>query len=500
MLNRLSAHILDAIPGAAIWMTPLLCALGGVFFPQFTLLLSGVGALYVTIRFLIAGVANLRGMRLLQHWQQIDWQWHYTQHAGPASLRWDDVYHVVIIPNYNEPLDLLRSTLKTLGRAELATTRITVILAMEAAEAGCIQKAQQLQAEFAACFEGFYFTVHPRGLPGEIQCKSANLAWAARWAKRELVDRQNRAMDHILVTTMDADTRWHPAYFSALTALYALDSARHMRFWQAPPRYQDNIEALPPVMRLVHDYSSAIELAHLAASWWWGLPISSYSLSLRLIDRAGYWDTDVIADEWHMFIKAFFVTQTRLRVIPVFLPFRVRVTAGQTLLESIRNRYLQTLRHAWGSKEITYVVRQMVAHAGMPLLPGIRLLARVAHDVVMSGFGWMLVTFGALLPLLFHPQLLVTFVEAPFMVPGLLLLLLSMGLTFVQGAIHAVLEGRLRDQEVPAQSVADAEHVTRLSFLLLPVLIFLFVTLPVLHAQTLLLLGRSLQFRVTQKQ
>lgn len=496
----MSNRVLDSAPGCLIWITPLCCALGAAFVPQFTLLLSAVVALYVAVRFVIAGGANLLGLWRIRHWQTIDWRQHYENHVRPDSLPWDAVQHVVIIPNYNEPLDVLRATLDALKQSDVAASKLTVVLAMEEAEDDCVQKAKRLQAEYASYFARFYFTVHPGGLPGEMQCKSANLAWASRWIKHELVDKFDVPIDCVIVTTMDADTRWHRDYFSALTALFALSPDRHRLFWQAPSRYQDNIESLHPIMRLVNDYSSAIELGHLAATWWWALPISSYSLSLRLVDQAGYWDGDVIADEWHMFIKAFYVTDTRLRVAPVFLPYRVRVTAGNTLPEAVRNRYLQTLRHAWGSKEISYVVCQMIAHTQSPKLPGLRLLARVAHDVVMSGFGWMLVFSGSLLTLLLHPGLLRDFIAAPAQVPGLVILLLSIALMFVQGAVYAYLEGRLRLRESAVQKAADDESVTRLSFVLLPVLMFVFVTLPVLHAQTLLMLGRSLQFRVTRKQ
>jgi len=71
-----------------------------------------------------------------------------------------------------------------------------------------------------------------------MQCKSANQAWAARWIKRKLVDQLGYNIDHIVVTTMDADTLWHEDYFEALTYLFATNPDRHLRFWQAPIRYQ----------------------------------------------------------------------------------------------------------------------------------------------------------------------------------------------------------------------------------------------------------------------
>ena len=88
--------------------------------------------------------------------------------------------------------------------------------------------------------------------------------------------------------------------------LFALHEARHLRFWQAPIRYHGNIWEINPLLRIVNAYATAFELAYLASPWWLAMPMSSYALSLRLLHSSGYWDGDVIADEWHMFIKAYF--------------------------------------------------------------------------------------------------------------------------------------------------------------------------------------------------
>ena len=46
------------------------------------------------------------------------------------------------------------------------------------------------------------------------------------------------------------------------------------------------------------------------------------------INRADYWDPNVIADEWHMFIKTFFSRDGDLRLRPIFLPFYACATGG----------------------------------------------------------------------------------------------------------------------------------------------------------------------------
>jgi cellulose synthase/poly-beta-1,6-N-acetylglucosamine synthase-like glycosyltransferase len=438
------------------------------------------------------------GLRRVSKWEKTDWYARYQQDAPPDALAWDDVHHVVIIPNYKEPEDVLRRTLDQLARQYEAQKRMTIVLAMEASESGCIAKAEMLQREYARFFANFHFTVHPRGLPGELQSKSPNQAWAARWIKRKLVDESGYSIDTILVTTMDADTLWHDNFFFALTYLFAINPRRHRCFWQGPIRYHANIWEINPLLRLVNAYATALELAYLAAPWWSALPMSSYSLSLRLLDMSGYWDGDVIADEWHMFIKAYFARDGDLDMVPVFLPFLATAPTGQNFLDAIKNRYQQTLRHAWGSKEVGFMIAKMIEHPEIPLTRTGQLLIRIAHDILLAGAGWVILTLGSQLPVLLHPGL------APFppseilKSPVWLLLSVSSTAVVILGIVFWYQDVLVRPPRSQKPTMRE-RFLTLLSFPLLPPLTVVLLALPAIQAQTRLLLGIPLQFRVTRK-
>jgi hypothetical protein len=185
---------------------------------------------------------------------------------------------------------------------------------------------------------------------------------------------------------MDADTGWHPAHFACLTTLFALQPDRYRRFWQAPIRYHGTSGTWRrprPGTRLFLGLGAGLPLrAGLVP-----LPMSSYALSLRLLDSVGYWDSDVIADEWHMFIKAFFQRDGKIRLERVYLPFYGEATTGNGFWDSIKNRYQQSLRHAWGSKEVGYALARIIEHPEMEIKRGLRLFFRVAHDIILAGPG-----------------------------------------------------------------------------------------------------------------
>jgi hypothetical protein len=495
---------LDGIPGCLAWIAIFFSIASAIAFPNMVLLLAALLGFYSTLRFLFAGIANVRGLRLIRQWQTVDWYARYQEDAGPESLAWDAVHHIVIIPNYKEPVEILQKTLDRLAIQYEADRRITIMLAMEAAEEGCVEKAKHLQAQYQGRFAHIYFSVHPRGLPGEMQCKSANQAWACRWAKRKLVEEKGYNTDHILVTTMDADTLWHENHFFALTYLFATNPERSLRFWQGPIRYHSNIWEINPLLRIVNAYSSAFELAYLAAPWWIPMPMSSYSLSLRLLDSSGYWDGDVIADEWHMFIKAYFARDGQVMLERVFLPFSGTATTGDTLWAAIKNRYSQTLRHAWGSKEVGYIVAKMLEHPEIEFHTSFKLLFRVAHDILLAGAGWVILTVGAQLPILLNPRIappIDGIIHAPALLlqyPTFLLLSVAGFLVVVLGIIFWYQDVIVRPPRTHPQTVRE-RFLTLLSFPLMPILTLIFVALPTLQAQTRLLVGIPLRFKVSQK-
>ena len=485
---------MDAIPGTLAWLALTSALVGALCAPKALILGAALLAAYTAVRFTVAAAAALWGLRKVQRWEHSDWRAEHHRRATRGSLPVDSVHHLVIIPNYGEDLDLLRRTLDGLAEQISARTTLSVVLAMEAAELGSAEKGAQLRAEYSAAFEHVFVTVHPQDLPGEMQCKSANQSWAIRCARQVMVDQLAISADRIVVTSMDADTLWHPAYFECLSVLFATEPQRYTTYWQTPIRYHANVWAIHPLMRLLYAYSSAWELAYLAAPWWQGLPMSSYSLSLSLLESAGYWDTDVIADEWHMYLKSYFLRGGDQRLQTVFLPFLASATTGRTLRQAIQERYWQTFRHAWGAKEIGYTIRQTARHPKTPRWRAWLLLLRVAHDNLLAGAGWVIMFLGSQLPLLFHPAWARSaLTSSPFVLFQVSILTIT-ALTVLFWAVDL----RTRPSRQASWSLRD--RILELASLpLIAVLTVLCVALPVLHAQTRLMLGKSIRFRVSPK-
>ena len=512
-LPPIPERVLDGIPGFLAWIALLVSIASAVAFPLTLMTMAALVACYSAFRFFLAGIANGIGIRRIKDYETIDWYQKYLDDKTPTALDWDSVHHLVIIPNYNESMKILCRTLDQLSLQHNARTQISVLLAMEAAEQESYQKAQSLNRQYADHFANVYFTVHPRGLIGEMQCKSANLSWAVNRFLENVVDEFELNTENVVLTTMDADTRWHVNHFAALTYHFAINEDRHRSFWQAPIRYHGNIWQVNPLMRIINTYATAFELAYLAAPWWMAMPMSSYSLSLKLLEQSGNWDTDVIADEWHMLIKAYFATGGHVSIQHIYLPFLADSTTGANIFQSIKNRYSQTLRHAWGSKEVGYMLAKLIENPHVFSFTSLKLLLRIAHDILLAGAGWIILTVGSQLPVFFHPDI------APVKLDGLLaagdklefaldglsashpawfLLAVSGLVMLVLVVVFQVQDYRIRPERVaPYTLVESVLELLSIPFML--VLTLWVVALPTLVAQTRLLLGIPLQFIVTDK-
>ena len=230
------------------------------------------------------------------------------------------MHHLVIIPTYKESVEKLRATLGKLAESEVAHEKLLVVVAMEEADASAPARFEELQREFGHSFLAMIGTTHPSDIPGEVRGKSSNEAWAAKKAKRLFCDEMGFDLDHLTVTSCDADTLFHPRYFSALTYYFATNPRRYRTFWQGPIFYYNNVWDVPAPLRIQNSLGGINHLAKLVRKYTVLFPQSTYSLSMRMCHDVGYWDVDVVPEDWHMFLKCFFEMGGEPDVQPILLP------------------------------------------------------------------------------------------------------------------------------------------------------------------------------------
>jgi len=489
-------RLLDVLPGAITWVVLIGTFLGAFWAPIVTITITIALQLYWGVRGLGIAVFGLLGVRRILTDRKVDWLERYKSEASRRDdlLDWKEVRHIVIVPNYKEPIHVLRNTIEALAAQRQVERQILVVLAMEAKEEGAAEKAKLLQREFDARLGGIFYTLHPSGIPGEVPGKSANEAWAGRWAHEYFVQRMGYELSALTITSCDADSVFHPSYFACLTHQFAVNPSRYVRLWQAPLFFHNNAWDIPAFIRLVTLFMSMNQLAQLATGGRRTFPISTYSASLSLVHGVGGWDTDIIPEDWHMFLKCFFARRGEVRVEPIFLPVSADAPQADTAAKTVASRYQQALRHAWGITDFRYAVSQSRLHPEIPWRHKLPKIAAVLREHLVLSVSWIVLVVGFTLPHLANPGFFATDVGA---FCARLYRDLIIGATVISPifpVMDYLLSGppanRSRWLQIP-QAIIEWN--------LMPLITIVFVALPSVHAQTKLMLGRPLAYKVTQK-
>ncbi|KAJ3071854.1 hypothetical protein HDU98_004704 [Podochytrium sp. JEL0797] len=290
-----------------------------------------------------------------------------------------DIFHVIVIPNYKESIETLTETLDVLASHELARSNYKVCLAMEETEDKCEAKALVLLSEYAASFHTLTFTVHPKNLPGEIRGKSSNTNWACTQLYHRFsttgsfhheptpVSTEQQQLtpslhEHIY-TCIDADTCFAADYFTTVAYEYTTLStdARKAAMFIPSLLFDRNSQDVNPLVRVMDLSWSASQMSYFLPHYPFRPATSAYSVPMELASAVGFWDTsrEALGEDYHMTIKCTFATSGRLRVIPIFSPASQFNICGDkpTFTSGIYARIIQLRRHMWGSLDLGYTLR-----------------------------------------------------------------------------------------------------------------------------------------------
>ena len=489
-------RLAQMLPGIVTWFAISILFWGPLAFPWPLALGILAFDLYWFARAFSAAYHGIQGYWRIKATKDIDWRAEYEKALddGKVLTPWENVHHVVIIPNLHEHVEKLRTTLQYLSAQESAFGQVTVVLAMEAKEAEADLKARLLQEEFRESFAHIFATFHPADLPGEVPGKSSNEAWAARRAKELLVDELGYDLADLTVTSCDADSLFHPRYFSCLTYQFCTDPRRYRRFWQAPIFLYNNIWEVPMPIRVVSVLSSINFLADLCKGHRLLFPQSTYSLSFQMAHEVDYWDPEVIPEDWHMFLKCFFHLQGQVDTEPIFLPIGADAVHAATYWQSLTTRYKQAKRHAWGAEDIAYTAREFLLHPEIPLWTRSRRVWALVENHLLWSTHWFILTLGGFVPTLLAAPLqeMTPFAGLPQLVS--LILTACLGPFIIMIGLDALLR-----PSPPPGFKKWFVPITHLQWFLLPVTSAFFATLPALDAQTQMMLGKPLFYEVTKK-
>jgi cellulose synthase/poly-beta-1,6-N-acetylglucosamine synthase-like glycosyltransferase len=410
--------------------------------------------------------------------------------ASPLP-NFDKLHHVIIIPEFHEPIHILRRTLDNFTKQDFPKERMIIVLATEDKDPDAKTTGDLLKKEYAHYFGHFLVTQHVLHL-GEVAGKSSNMAWAGRRVVKEM-KHWNISPENTTVTSCDADALLHPKYLSYLAHEFLLDPLREKHIYQGAIMFYSNIWRIPLPGRVLNTIYSISNLAILSEHRRL-MNFSTYSLSLATAIKAGYWAVDVIPEDYHLFFKVYFLYGAEVSTKSIFLPILVDAAESHGFWRTMVNQYEQSKRWAWGISDIPFVIRNIFLHNEIPLGDRIRRLMLLMEQHVFWSSNWFILTLGSTIPPIINPAFGRT-------VLGHNLAQLSSGiltLAMVFLLVILIIDWRTKP---PRPKEFKAWHLPFLyiQWLTLPIVSFFLSALPGLDAHTRLLLGKRLEYRVTEK-
>jgi len=405
---------------------------------------------------------------------------------------WKRVHHVVIITTYKEPLYIIERTLDHLTKQTMPGDQISIALGFESRESGWQEKAKEIEKKFKGKFANLIFSEHTL-IPGETAGKHSNARIATLEAKKKLIDSGKIDINYCTVTSCDADHVYHPNHFACLAYKFLDSPHRYERFWQPAIVFYNNFWRLPAIIRVANTFGSIWNTAQLVRTDRL-INQQNYSLSFKLMDRIGYWDPDVIPEDWHMFFKAFFETDGKAEVEPIYLPLMADAAESTNFLKTLKNQYEQFKRWAWGVSDDPYVIKRYFMAKKIPFWDKTIRTLRLIEDHFLWPVNWFVVTVGINVPSLLNKNF--TRTSIGFNLPKISSFILTLCLIFL--IIILIIDAKQRPPR-PKEISKLRELLIPFEFLLMPLVGFLFTALPGLDAHTRLMLGKYIEYRVTEK-
>jgi len=483
---RRTRRFLEILPGIIAWTLILFPLWGSFFIPTiltYFILFFDIYWLYKSVLLVITASKASKRIKLEEH---EDW-YKKAQHFPDVNK----VNHILIIPNYKEKVDKIRTTLEVLSRQSFPLKNIHIVLAMEEREKEADERATTLIHEFKHTFGSIFATFHP-DLLGEVKGKSSNEAYAGRIVYKRLFVDGNLDINFATVTSVDADSIFQRQYFSYLTYKFLSDPKRFNKFWQSAIIYYNNIWEVPAPTRIISFFGSLWRIALLVQGDRM-ITHATYSLSFKLLKDIDYWDVDVIPEDYRIFFKAFFMQKGQVWVEPIFLRTSMDAALSNGYINSLKNKYTQERRWAWGASDDALFIKWWLTVPNVPFYRKTVMVYHVLLDHVLWPVNWFIITIAANIMAYINPYYSRTSLGNS--APQLAGVILNFCLIALLAMMYIDYKNRPETKNLPLHR----KILFPFEFLLMPIVGFFLSALPALISHTQLMIGKRLEYKVTEK-
>lgn len=514
-------------------MLPALLSYTTILLPILLSLISPLaGALFVIvyiIAWFVKAIAmtarSIQGFTMLNKAMAVDWQTRLADLEHPARAlkqaganhTWkndlhrhnlerliatenpkkpSDIFHVVIIPTYNEAREVLETTLRAIMASDYAVTQhLMIVLAYEQRGGVEIERTcQALYEQYRGNFLEFYLVQHPENIPNEVVGKGGNITYAGQYVQEKIVSK-GLDPENVVVTTLDSDNRPHKTYFAYLTYEYIMHPEPRYTSFQPLSLFLNNIWDVPAPMRVLATGNS-----------FWNIVVSqrpnmlrnfaAHSQSLVALIDMNFWSTRTVVEDGHQFWRSYFRYDGHYAVTPIYVPIYQDAVLSTKYTRTLKAQFVQLRRWAYGASDVAYVADQIInkkSHA--PFWDSLSKFIRLIDSHVSWASAPYVLLFGAFAPLFLSSESSRSIVA--HQLPNIASDIQQFAL--VGMAIVIVLSFRMLPER-PAGYTWRRNISMLFQWILAPFLGIIYGSSAALNSQTRLLLGKYLdRFDVTEK-
>ena len=476
---------LQMLPGIFSWTMILLPVWGSLLIPlQITYFILAFDVFFFTRSFSLVFTSYVASKKIREA-EQTNWLF-----KAKESTDFEKVNHVVILPNYQEGANKIRRLIQTLSDQTFPRNKIHIVLAMEKREKEAKHKAEEIIKEFDGIFASITPTFHP-DIVGEVKGKSSNEAYATKQFYKNFIKKRLVDINFATITTADTDSKFDPQYFAYLANSFLKSPKRYNRFWQSANVDHNNFWTVPAPSRVLSFFSSL---------WRTGLLVqgdrliatATYSLSFKLLKDIGFWDTDVIPEDYRVFFKAFYKMKGDVAADPIFLKTSMDVPQSTSYKKSLMTKYHQQRRWSYGASDDPLFIEWWLTVPGVPFMKKTKMLFHVLMDHFLWPVNWFIITISANLITLVNPNFARTSIG--YTLPIIARVILTS--TIAALLIMIIIDYRNRPKHLSKSRLR--EILFPLEFVLMPIVGFFLNSLPALISHTQLMLGRKMEYKVTE--
>ena len=492
-INRQQPYyrLLEIFPGFITWFVFLIPIFMAFYTPVFLACLIIIYAVYWLLKALIMSVRLITGYKLYKKEVNINW----IELCNKRKIPWQNIYHLVIIATYKESFETLRYSLDAIAKANYPKDRLIVVLGTEerAKEIGR-ENAQKLSKIYAKKFACFKAIEHPANLPNEIAGKGANITYAIKQIKK-YIDAEKIEYKNIMVSTFDSDHRPHPQYFAGLTYKYLTVTDPIHKSYQPLPMFFNNIWDVPIPIRSISIGSSFWQIIESTRPYRLR-NFAAHAQPLPALIETNYWSTNTIVEDGHQFWRSYFAFDGNHEVVPMNIPvYQDAVLSNKGYINTFIEQYLQKKRWAWGCSDIPYVIINCIKDRKISWQEKILQIYRLVEGHISWSTTSIILFFAGWLPLLINPDFRQTVMAFNFPY------IYSRILTFA--TVGMVVTLSISTLMLPPRPKVKFNYSILLEWILTPFMLpffnIFFSSIPAVHAQTLLMMGKYMGYHVTDK-